>query len=105
MRILGHAYGTAGDVLPVVAIGQALRARGHDVRLWTNEAFRHVVEGAGLTWREAGTAEEYAEFTSKPKLWHPVRGYRMVLRHGVLPSIEDGVAALRAEVIPGETAW
>ncbi|CAF1337269.1 unnamed protein product, partial [Rotaria sordida] len=40
--------GTRGDVQPFIALGQALRAAGHRVRLATHETFRSFVRGNGL---------------------------------------------------------
>ncbi|MEH2068021.1 MAG: glycosyltransferase [Nostoc sp.] len=45
--------GTLGDNLPYIALGQALKTRGHKVRMVVNEAVHSYVLKAGL---EAGTA-------------------------------------------------
>lgn len=43
--------GSRGDVQPFVALGAALRARGHHVRLTTSEEFRLLATDAGLEFR------------------------------------------------------
>jgi sterol 3beta-glucosyltransferase len=48
MRIAILSYGTRGDVQPLVAIGLALQARGHDVILAAPENHVSFVEKAGL---------------------------------------------------------
>jgi UDP:flavonoid glycosyltransferase YjiC (YdhE family) len=48
--IVLHSSGTMGDHLPLVALGCALLARGHRVRMAANEAARGVVERSGLSF-------------------------------------------------------
>jgi MGT family glycosyltransferase len=59
MRLLVAAFGDAGHVFPAIALGRALRARGHDVTIETWEERRAAVEGAGLGF---AAAEEYRMF-------------------------------------------
>src|SRR5437764_618171 len=49
MQITLIAYGTRGDVQPALAIGKALRARGHGVRLLASAHFRPWIESQGLS--------------------------------------------------------
>lgn len=49
MRILILTLGSRGDVQPYVALGAALRARGHDVTLTTWHGFETMIEAHGLT--------------------------------------------------------
>lgn len=55
MRILITAFGTRGDVQPYVALGGALRDRGHTVTLAVPDGFREMVDGAGLALHPAGS--------------------------------------------------
>jgi sterol 3beta-glucosyltransferase len=48
MQISLIAYGTRGDVQPALAIGQALAARGHAVRLLASANFKDWIEQHGL---------------------------------------------------------
>ncbi len=48
--ILIICLGSRGDVLPYAAVGQALRARGHRVRVAAFENFRDLVTGMGLEY-------------------------------------------------------
>lgn len=50
MRILIVALGTRGDVQPMLAIGQALRARGHAVRVLAGSNFEAWVRGCGFDY-------------------------------------------------------
>ncbi|MEM8589319.1 MAG: glycosyltransferase [Pseudomonadota bacterium] len=48
MRILIMTFGSRGDVQPFVALGQALKARGHAVTLSAGAGFEAMIEAAGL---------------------------------------------------------
>src|SRR5579863_9081363 len=48
MRILLASHGTRGDVQPMVALGVALKARGHLVHLVVPDNFVSWVRGLGL---------------------------------------------------------
>jgi UDP:flavonoid glycosyltransferase YjiC (YdhE family) len=47
-RILIYTAGTLGDHLPVIALAQALKGRGHGVKLVINQAMRSYAERAGI---------------------------------------------------------
>jgi MGT family glycosyltransferase len=59
LRFLVAAFGDPGHVFPAIALGQALRGRGHEVTIETWEERRSAVEGAGLGF---AAAEEYRMF-------------------------------------------
>jgi MGT family glycosyltransferase len=59
MRFLVAAFGDPGHVFPAIALGRALRQRGHQVVLETWEERREAVEEAGLGFT---AAEEYQTF-------------------------------------------
>lgn len=48
MRIASIAFGTRGDVQPALALGRALQARGHQVRVVVSADFADDVRAAGL---------------------------------------------------------
>ncbi len=48
MRITFIAFGTRGDVQPIIALAQALQARGHRVRLIAGANFTRWIEAHGL---------------------------------------------------------
>lgn len=80
MKFLLPTLGSAGDVHPFLAIGQTLQARGHVVEIITNPVFRPMVAEAGLAFYPAGTASQYDDALSNPKLWHPVDGFGVFWR-------------------------
>jgi UDP:flavonoid glycosyltransferase YjiC (YdhE family) len=59
LRILLGAFGDPGHAFPMIALGRALAARGHDVTLQTWERWRTPVEAEGLTF---APAPEYSAF-------------------------------------------
>jgi MGT family glycosyltransferase len=59
LRILLGAFGDPGHAFPMIALGRALRARGHEVTLQTWERWRGAVEGEGLRFT---AAPEYSAF-------------------------------------------
>ncbi|CAF1105142.1 unnamed protein product [Rotaria sordida] len=68
--------GTRGDVQPFIALGQALRAIGHRVRLATHETFRSFVRGNGLEFYPlAGDPADLMSF--------------MVKNAGIIPSLSS----------------
>lgn len=58
-RWLAISLGTRGDIQPVVALGKALEARGHSIRLLSTEDHRALVEGAGLELRSVGEGSRF----------------------------------------------
>jgi UDP:flavonoid glycosyltransferase YjiC (YdhE family) len=59
LRILLGAFGDPGHAFPMIALGRALRARGHEVTLQTWVRWRAAVEGEGLLFTPA---PEYSAF-------------------------------------------
>lgn len=51
MKVVIFTFGTRGDVQPYVALGSALRGRGHDVVVSTGQGFDSLIGGAGLRAR------------------------------------------------------
>ena len=78
MRITLIPIGSAGDVHPLVGVGQTLKARGHEVSVITNPYFRTTVEQAGLRLVPFGTVEQYEVITSHPRLWTGRHGLKVI---------------------------
>ena len=74
MRLLLGAFGDPGHAFPMIALGRALRAGGHDVTLQTARQWADVVRGEGLTF---APAPEYPVF---PTAEAPLKPYQAVLR-------------------------
>lgn len=85
MRILVLPVGSHGDVHPLLGISLALRARGHEVTVASNEHFEGLVQSAGLPFLSTGTDADFREALADPNLWHPLRGFKTVMEKGVVP--------------------
>ncbi len=103
MHVIVSGFGSYGDVLPMVGLGAAMRARGHRVQMITNPYFRAVVEDAGLELVPLGSAEEYLELAAHPDLWHPRRGLQLVLRRGAMAYLRQTYELYEQLYHPGET--
>lgn len=90
------AVGSAGDVLPLVAIGAHLAELGHPVQLLAPEPARALVESAGLPFAAIVSADAAERAQAHPKLWHPVDGLGVLWRYLVVPGIAPTLAALAA---------
>ncbi len=102
MRVLIACFGSAGDVHPFLALGTALRARGHEVELQASEHFRARVEAAGLTLLPLGSDADYARVVSDADLWHPRRSFALMWRE-MARHLPTAHAALAARVRAGDT--
>jgi rhamnosyltransferase subunit B len=75
-RVIITAIGSAGDVHPLLGIGAALAARGHEIVFCTHPPFAEAARRQGFTFMPIGTAEEYAAAMENPALWHPRTSFR-----------------------------
>lgn len=73
--------GTHGDVLPFLALGHALLARGHRVSLAAPAPFEPLARRAGLAFEPLGTDADYETVIREPDLWSPFWGFRPILAY------------------------
>ncbi len=79
-HVVMATVGSLGDLFPFLAIGQALRTRGHRVTVASHPVHRDAVEQAGLRFADASgmpTPEDPARFTARA--FHRWRGPRFVV--------------------------
>lgn len=91
------ALGSAGDVLPFVAVGQALRARDYSVSIGSNPRVESLVRAAGLDFVPIGSLEDADRTELHPRLWHPVDGFGVLWRHLVVPALQPSFSWVIAE--------
>jgi UDP:flavonoid glycosyltransferase YjiC (YdhE family) len=79
------AFGDPGHAFPMIALGRALAARGHDVTLQTWKRWQTHVEAEGMTF---APAPEYAVFPSGPE---PLDFYEAVVHatRDTLPLVRE----------------
>ncbi len=84
-RILLGAFGDPGHAFPMIALGRALAARGHDVTLQTWERWRTHVEAEGMRF---AAAPEYHIFPNGPQ---PLDFYEAVVHatRDTLPLVRE----------------
>ncbi len=95
-RIVHQAFGSLGDLHPHIAVGAAMRARGHDVTIATHAPYRSRVESAGLRMHDM--PPDYDQFTDLEDVMRRAMdardGSRYVLEAFVLPCLRETTAAL-----------
>src|SRR5439155_23937325 len=80
LRILLGAFGDPGHAFPMIALGRALRVRGHEVTLQTWRRWQAHVEAEGLIF---APAPEYRVFPTGPE---PLDFYEAVV-HATLDTV------------------
>jgi UDP:flavonoid glycosyltransferase YjiC (YdhE family) len=93
-RVLLGAFGDPGHAFPMIALGRALAARGHDVTVQTWERWRAPIEAEGLTF---APAPEYHVFPSGGPGSEPLDFYEAVV-HATSDTVPL-VAALQPDVV------
>ncbi|HTA37308.1 MAG TPA: glycosyltransferase, partial [Solirubrobacteraceae bacterium] len=85
LRVLLGAFGDPGHAFPMIALGRALAARGHDVTLQTWKRWREHVEAEGIAF---APAPEYEVFPSGPE---PLDFYEAVVHaaRDTLPLVRE----------------
>jgi rhamnosyltransferase subunit B len=96
-RILLATFGSLGDLHPYIAVGQALRARGHQARIATSSDYRANVAAAGLEFApvapslaELGTPQELAR-----RVAVPILGTQTLVRDLIMPHLRESHQQLR----------
>jgi rhamnosyltransferase subunit B len=86
-RICLVTFGSAGDVHPLLALGQGLRLRGRRVTIITNAAFARQVQDSGLDFEPVGAERQYQDTVNHPKLWHSIDGFGVMWRYLLRPAL------------------
>jgi UDP:flavonoid glycosyltransferase YjiC (YdhE family) len=103
MHLIVSGLGSYGDVLPMVGLGAAMRARGHRVQMVANPYFRSAIEEAGLELLPLGSAQEYLALARHADLWHPRRGLRLVITQGAAKYLRATYDIICSQYVAGET--
>ena len=88
LHVLLPTLGSAGDVHPFIALGLALRTRGHRATILTNPYFQPLIERLGLHFLPVGTLADVDGAIADPNLWHPRKGFEVVAQRVMVPAIE-----------------
>ena len=85
MRIMLVAFGTAGDVFPLIGVGRALGKRGHEVHVASLPDHQSSVERAGLI---SHVLRGIPGIKGLPDFYHPRRSMRVVAERLLIPALE-----------------
>jgi rhamnosyltransferase subunit B len=96
------SIGTAGDLLPFIALGKALRGRGHDVTVLGNDYFRPVAEREKLGFVAVCSAQEHIRRTEQRNGWTLRRSFQEGADN-LLADMPRVYEAIAAHYVPGET--
>ncbi len=88
MHVVLASVGSLGDVHPFIAIGRAMRQRGHRATLICNDDHQSIVERNGIEFASAGSAVDLQAAMANPNLWHPIKGLGVFWRTMLAPAIE-----------------
>ncbi|MCE9547727.1 MAG: glycosyltransferase [Planctomycetia bacterium] len=103
LDVLLIPLGSAGDVHPFIGLALTLRNRGHKVTVATNPHFAPLAQRLGLEFEPVGTLDEYDIVTRNPDLWHPTRGFKMVVRYAMLGTMRQLYELVRRRYVPGRS--
>ncbi len=95
-RIIIVAYGSLGDLHPVMALAQALASRGHQAVIATSENYRRRVEALGLPFRAVRPDLSPANQTLVQRVMDGRRGSEFLMRELVFPAVRD----MHADLMP-----
>jgi len=96
------SFGTAGDLLPFIALGQALQRRGHAVQLRAPSVHAALVRDHGLACLPYGTDEAFRAALLQPALTNPRTAFA-VLWPLLLPAAP--LARVQRPGVPVVGAW
>src|SRR5690349_19856022 len=90
-RVVLTTIGSLGDLHPAMAVGLALRARGHAAVLATHALYRERIEAVGLAF--APVRPDFEDYGPRETVMrhamHPRAGSEYVMRRLVLPYLRE----------------
>lgn len=99
MHIVMSCIGTYGDVLPQIAVGQMLAARGHEVVFLSSAYFQGLIEEAGLPFHSVMSSDDYLAAVRDPDVWTKKQGLQASWRH-FAPVMTRGFEVLSTVIRP-----
>lgn len=95
-RVVLVTFGSAGDLHPMLALGQALLSRGHAVTVVANPACAPAAAQEGLAFEAVGDPGDYRATIAHPKLWDPIDGFGVMWRYLLRPALRPTYERLAA---------
>lgn len=104
MRVLLAPMGSHGDVHPMIGIGRAMQARGHEITLLAAAPFQPLAIANRFDFAEIGTHDDYQQTIDDPGLWDPDRSLQTVFNaermRRFLPLL---LSHVQQRYVPGDT--
>jgi rhamnosyltransferase subunit B len=88
LHIMLPTLGSSGDVHPFIALGQAMKQRGHRVTVLTNPLFRALIESQGLDFLPLGKLDQAQVAIGNPDVWHLRKGFA-IIAGVIVPAIAE----------------
>ncbi|MBL0928236.1 MAG: glycosyltransferase family 1 protein [Phycisphaerales bacterium] len=99
MRVLLTSIGSSGDINPFIAIGAALRDRGHEVVLMVNPYFEATVRGAGLAFEPLGGMLSPTQIARDfPGAFKRRTGAHVLIRRVIVPMVGELTRLVRVAI-------
>lgn len=96
MRVLLVTAGSHGDINPFIAIGRALRARGHQAVMVANPYYQRQITDAGVEFQACGEYIDLKRIGEEvPDIMHPHRGTKVVVDTMLVPTSRDAFHRVR----------
>jgi len=102
-HVIFFARGTAGDLVPFPKIGEALKARGHDISLLSHCSYADMAERNGWDFAALDTPEERRRTLEDGHLLNDPVGFPTFLRRYTFPRAAAAFETVRERYIPGKT--
>jgi rhamnosyltransferase subunit B len=96
LQVILAPVGSAGDVLPFVAMALRLRERGNRVLMAASGRYRALLDAERIELVETLDAKAEAAAFDHPNFWRPTRGLRRFTERMILPSVRPQLAAIEA---------
>lgn len=88
LHIMLPTLGSSGDVHPFVALGKAMKQRGHRVTVLTNPLFQPLIESQGLEFLPLGKLDQAQVAIGNPDVWHLRKGFA-IIAGVIVPAIAE----------------
>lgn len=96
MKCLVTSFGSAGDFLPTLSVGVALRNAGHDVLFVSNPFYEPLARAVGLGFEPAGPyLELFAQLEKNPLYIDSIQGPEAIWNDFAVPHITDTYRVIR----------
>jgi rhamnosyltransferase subunit B len=88
LHIMLPTVGSSGDVHPFIALGRAMKQRGHRVTVLTNPLFQALIESQELEFLPLGKLEQAQLAIGNPDVWHLRKGFA-IIAGVIVPAIAE----------------